>query len=221
VVLVTTVTARLQSIRGQLAQRTDRAVTLVGVTKRQPVTRVAEAVAAGLRDLANNYEQEGRALAEALRDDGLRWHFIGHIQSRKAKLLLDYHLVQSLDRASIAKTWQRMLGDSERRLDVLIEVNVGEEPTKSGVLPSALAPFLREIEPLSAVRVRGLMAMPPPLEPVEARRPFFRTMRALFEAHRDAEHFDVLSMGTSADYLVAVEEGATMIRLGETLFGPR
>lgn len=216
-----TVAERLAHIRQEIARRTSRPVTIVGVAKKQPVERVREALAAGLSDLANNYEQEGRELMEALGPVPVRWHFVGHIQSRKAKLLVDYDLVQSIERAVIVESWQRALVGDGRCLDALVEVNVGGEAQKSGVRPDQVTEILRDLSRFSAVRVRGLMAMPPPLEPVEARRPFFRQMRELFEQHRKGAHFDTLSMGTSADYLVAIDEGATMVRLGETLFGPR
>lgn len=212
---------RFAAVRKALGERTDRSVTLVGVAKKQPLDRVREAVTAGLADVANNYEQEGRELEAALTGSKVRWHFIGNIQSRKAKLLVDYDLIQSLERVSIAEAWQRVLVGDGRCLDALVEVNVGGEAQKAGVGPGELSALLRDLRSFSAVRVRGLMAMPPPLEPVEERRKFFRTMKELFDANRRETHFDILSMGTSADYLVAVEEGATMVRLGETLFGPR
>ena len=211
---------RLEAVRARLAKVTPRTVVICGVTKAQPTALVAEAIRAGVRVLGNNYVQEGEALREELGTlaAGVDWHFIGHIQSRKAKSLLDYAMVQSLERLSIAQVLEARLS---RTLDVLVEVNVGGEDQKSGIAPSEVPRFLDDIAVCGKLRVRGLMAMPPPLEPVEARRPFFRRMRELFEAHAGKYGFDTLSMGTSADYLVAVEEGATMIRLGTTLFGDR
>lgn len=216
-----TVADNLAAVRKTLAEVTDRPVTVVGVAKKQPIERIQEAIAAGLTDIGNNFEPEGTNLRETVANASVRWHFVGHIQSRKAKLLVDYDLVQSLERTVVGEAWQRVLDGTGRYVDTLVEVNVGEESQKSGVRPADLAGLLRDLRRYSAVRVRGLMAMPPPLEPVEERRPFFRKMRELFELFRKDRDFDVLSMGTSADYRVAVEEGATMIRLGETLFGPR
>lgn len=194
------------------------AVTIVGVTKFQPLEKVKEAIAGGLSHLGNNYAQEGDALLETFGENALNWHFIGHIQSRKAKFLTRYRCIQSLDRVEIARDLDRRIGEKGGSLDVLVEVNVGGEAQKSGIGPESLPKFLEELAPLANLRVRGLMGMPPPLEPVESRRPFFRQLRQLFEAHQG---FDTLSMGTSEDYRIAVEEGATMIRLGTTLFGPR
>jgi pyridoxal phosphate enzyme (YggS family) len=206
-----TVAERFESIKRELG---NASVTIVGVTKIQPVELVREAVACGVRVLANNYVQEGAKLREALGDAAVEWHFIGHIQSRKAKDLTGYHCVQSLDRLSVAEELNKRL---DRKLDVLVEVNIGNESEKSGIAPEALEEFMKGMEPFTNLKVKGIMGMPPPLQPVELRRPYFKELRAL----RDRFGLATLSMGTSNDYLVAVEEGATMIRLGTVLFGER
>lgn len=206
------VAENLEQIRKSLGAN---APTILGVTKRQPIERVREAIAAGVRVLGNNYVQEGKPLlAEFPQVD---WHFIGHIQSRKAKELGEYRLVESVDRFVIAEALARKAESRGAVQDILIEVNIGEEPQKSGVGPKDLESLLEKIAPLKNVRIRGLMGMPPPLDPVERRAPYFKALRKLFER----PNWDVLSMGTSEDYLVAAREGSTLIRLGTVLFGAR
>jgi len=216
---VTAVADRLKHVRDEVDRIAGRpgAVTIVGVTKFQPIEKIREAIVGGLTDLGNTYEQDGESMLEHFGDSGARWHFVGNIQSRKTKFLTRYSCIQSLDRPEIARDLERRMAELGTRLDVLVEVNVGGEAQKSGITPESLPKFLEQLHALPHLRARGLMAMPPPLE-VEARRPFFQMMRRLFEAHRE---LDCLSMGTSEDYRVAVEEGSTMIRLGTTLFGPR
>jgi pyridoxal phosphate enzyme (YggS family) len=195
-------------------------VTVIGVTKFQSPDKIREAVSAGLRHLGNNYAQEGESLLAALAGQEIEWHFIGHIQSRKAKYLVEYDCVQSLDRLEVARALEARLLAAGRKLDALVEVNVGGEASKSGVAPEAIGEFLEGLRPLSQLRVRGLMGMPPPLEPIESRRPYFRRLRQLLESLR-GEGLDCLSMGTSEDFRLAIEEGATMVRLGTVLFGAR
>lgn len=196
-------------------------ITIVGVTKYQSLARVEEAVAAGLKVLAVNYAQPGERLREKLKNASLEWHFIGHIQSRKAKKLVDYQCVQSLDRIAIAADMNRRLLEINRSLDVLVEINVGKEAQKSGIAPEEVPQFLLEMKSFSQLRLRGFMGMPPPLFPVEKRLPFFRELRGLFETFQPLHSLDTLSMGTSEDYLIAVQEGSTMVRLGTCLFGER
>lgn len=195
-----------------------RPVTIVGVTKKQSLDHIRAAVEAGLEDFGNNYAQEGESLRESIETG--RWHFIGHIQSRKVKDLLEYDLIQSLDRLEIIEAFHRRMEPLNRPIDGLVEINIGGEASKSGIAPAGLPAFLQAARAFPRVRLRGLMVMPPPLEPIEARREFFRRAKTLFDAH-DAPSWDILSMGTSDDYRVAVEEGSTMVRLGTVLFGPR
>ena len=211
------ISEKFQSLREEVDRLFGRpgAVTIVGVTKFQSMEKVQDAIAGGLRDLGNNYAQEGEALMEAIGNGALNWHFIGHIQSRKAKFLTRYQCVQSLDRIEIAQALDRRMTEIATPLNVLVEINIGGEAQKSGIAPEALPAFLEFVKSSPHLRVRGLMAMPPP---VENRAPYFKRLRKLFESHPT---FDCLSMGTSEDYRVAVSEGATMIRLGTTLFGSR
>lgn len=209
----------LSAIRTQIAKHQKSSVEVIveGVVKFQPLEKILEAVSAGVSVLGVNYAQEGEALQAKVK--GMRWHFIGHVQSRKTRYLPLYDCVESLDRVEVAQTLDSRLGQLKKTLDVLVEVNIGKEPQKSGVLPDVLSEFLSALSALPHLRVKGLMGMPPPVS-LEERRTYFRSLYELWTQHQ-AAGFDTLSMGTSEDYLVAVEEGATLVRLGTALFGPR
>jgi len=180
-------------------------VTVVAATKYVSVGEMAVLAEAGIEVVGENRAQD--LLAKHARyGDAFRWHFIGHLQSRKAPLLAGVcELVHSLDSESAA-----------RRLAIpaLVEVNLSGEPTKSGVAPEALGAFLERVRSLG-VEVRGLMTMPPPAEDPERSRPYFRRLRELAAEHGLRE----LSMGTSQDYRVAAAEGATLVRVGSVLYG--
>lgn len=199
-----------------------RRVELLGVTKGQDPQAVREAVAAGLTILGNNYVQPGAALRRSLENAAaVKWHFIGSIQSRKVRELLDYDCIQSLDRLSIAEDLDRRLGAIGKKTRVLVQVNIGDESTKSGVAVDDVPNFLKSLRALSSLEPIGLMALPPALEPVDTRRPYFAQMKSLFDSCSKAQPLSCLSMGTSDDYAIAIEEGATLVRLGTALFGAR
>lgn len=200
---------------------TDKPVAIVGVTKHQSSAKVAEAVSCGLTMVAVNYVQQGQALRQELVAGGVQWHFIGHVQSRKIPDLPAYDCVQSLDRLTVASGLNDRLETLSKRLDVLVEVNVGRELQKSGVLPDELDAFLEQVALLPWLRLRGLMAMPPFLEPVERRLPYFHQMSELFKGYVGRYSLDLLSMGTSDDFVEAIAAGSNMVRLGTALFGPR
>jgi PLP dependent protein len=208
------IATRLAQIRLRVANRAQ----IIGVTKGQTAGAIQMALDAGLTDLGNNYVQEGSKLRKSV--GTAKWHFIGTIQSRKAKLLVDYDLVHSVDRLEILEDWEKRIPPERNPLEFLVEVNLGAEQSKSGILPEALESFIHSFAHLRRVRCRGLMVLPPPLHPVELRRPFFQRAKALLDTHSNLG-WDTLSMGTSEDFEVALEEGATMIRLGTVLFGPR
>lgn len=190
----------------------------VAVTKHQPVQALESLVKWGHIDFGVNYVQQGEELRQVLVDPKLCWHYIGHIQSRKVRLLGGYNIVQSIDRMTVAEGLHILR--PQQSLNVLVEVNIGEEPQKSGILPNELDHFLNAVSALKNLRIRGLMAMPPFLQPPQNRVVFFRALRRLFERYRSNE-FSILSMGTSTDYQFALAEGSTMVRLGTALFGPR
>jgi PLP dependent protein len=222
VCLMATVTENLSLIQQQveLVAR-GRKVQIVGVTKHQPAEKVEEAIQAGVSLLAVNYAQEGDELRLKIENPRVQWHFIGHIQSRKVKYLTDYQCVQSLDRWEIAEDLNRRLAKLNKVINVLIEVNIGRESQKSGVWPEKLADFLDRMAALENLKVTGLMAMPPMLHPVEDRRIYFKEMFQLFTRVQSQYPLEILSMGTSDDYLLAIQEGSNMIRLGTCLFGKR
>ena len=188
------------------AGRDPKSVKLIAVSKLQPIEKLQEAMAAGHRVFGENYAQELRDKAAALPD--AEWHFIGALQSNKVKMIAGkIALVHTCDRVSLAKELAKR---GPQR--VLIEVNVGREPQKAGVLPEDAPALLEQIKGL--VQVDGLMCIPPAEgDP----RPHFRALRAL----RDQLGLDELSMGMSADYETAIEEGATIVRVGTAIFGQR
>lgn len=212
----------LKLIRQQIALvAKGRVIEVVGVTKHQPLDKVKEAIEAGVTKLAVNYAQEGDELRLQIEDEKIEWHFIGHIQSRKVKYLTDYQYVQSLDRLEVAEDLNARLEKLQKAIYVLVEVNIGREPQKSGVFPERLDDFLDRVSALPNLKVIGLMAMPPMLHPVEDRRVYFKEMAQIYRKLQPQYRFEILSMGTSDDYLLAIQEGSTMVRLGTCLFGRR
>jgi MAF protein len=215
---------RLAVVRGRIeaaaraAGRSAADVTLVAVSKTQPAEAVRAAMAAGQRAFGENYVQEWRAKADAI-GPGPEWHFIGHLQRNKAKLVAqDVALVHGIDQVRTAEALGRA---ATGEVPILVEVNVGGEASKSGVAPAELPALLDSLDAISGVRVRGLMAIPPPAGPGEARRAFER-LRALRDAHATAGRpLPLLSMGMSGDYEGAIAEGATHVRVGTAIFGAR
>jgi len=208
------------------AGRDPERVRLVAVSKKVDADALREAFACGQRLFGENYLQEAEAKIAEL-GAGYQWHFIGHLQSNKtAQAAGLFDLIETVDRLKVAAALDRNLAGSGRVLAVLLQVNIGREPQKSGVLPEEAAVLLAKVRELPHLVVRGLMVMPPFLDEAEAVRPFFRQTRELAVKLADlgllppADEVD-LSMGMSGDYEVAVEEGATLVRLGTALFGAR
>lgn len=200
-------------------------ILLLAVSKFQTAQAVLEVAAAGQKDFGENYAQEARAkreIANAAAPD-LRWHFIGHIQSRKARDIAgQYALIHSVDSIRIAEALEKYHG--EARQNILIEVNIGEEPQKSGVMPSDLTELaLHIVGGLPRLNLRGLMCMPPVFDAGEAARPYFAKLRELRDnlEKEIGEKLPELSMGMSGDFPGAIAEGATIIRIGAGIFGPR
>jgi pyridoxal phosphate enzyme (YggS family) len=224
--------ANLEEIRNRIGQAALRAgrdpemVRLVAVSKRVSTERLREAYACGQRLFGENYLQEAEAKIAEL-GPGYQWHFIGHLQSNKATQAAGlFGLVETVDRLKVAAALNRSLAGSGRVLPVLLQVNIGREPQKSGVLPEEAAGLVKQFRELPNLAVRGLMVMPPFLEDPEAVRPFFRQTRELAARLADLGLLPPpgeaeLSMGMSGDYQVAVEEGATLVRVGTALFGAR
>lgn len=213
----------LERVRERIARAAERAgrraedVLLVAISKTVEVERIREAIAAGVPALGENRVQEARAKIAAL-GRPVPWHLVGHLQTNKVKEALSlFDVIHSVDRMDLARECDRRARERSRPVDVLLEVNVAGEASKGGVAPDAVAETLDELSALEHVRVRGLMVIPPPVERPEDARQWFQALRKLGERHGLAE----LSMGMSGDFEVAIEEGATMVRVGTAVFGPR
>jgi pyridoxal phosphate enzyme (YggS family) len=209
---VTAIAERLAAIRA----RVPPGVTLVAVSKTQPAAAIREAYAAGQRDFGENYAQEWREKADALADlADLRWHFIGALQTNKVKYLAGrVHAIHTVDRVELAREISKRFAAKGAVARVFLEVNTGGEASKSGCAPEAVPALAEAVRALPALAVAGLMAIPPPED--DPRR-HFRLLRAL----RDRLGLAELSMGMSADWPIAIEEGATAIRVGTAIFGER
>jgi PLP dependent protein len=190
-------------------------VKLIAVTKTVPPKNICEAVDCGIRDIGENRLQEAIPKMEALSELPLTWHFIGHLQTNKAKKVVEhFQWVQCVDRPELA---EKLNQAALKPLPVLIEVKLHEEPNKSGIDEAGLPSFVEQFKGYKQLLLRGLMAIPPFFENPEEVRPYFRKLGDL------AKRFSLpeLSMGMSHDFEVAIEEGATMVRIGSALFGER
>lgn len=223
--------ANLDQIRRRIAAvcvrcgRDPASVRLIAVSKTQSAMLVEEAFAAGQRWFGENYVQEFLAKAEAVRSP-VEWHFIGALQSNKVKYLRGkVALIHSVDRFSLAQEIDRQWGKLGSCAEILLEINLGEEESKSGTGEAELESLVRQVVRLPHLRIRGLMALPPFLDDPEAVRPYFRRLRELAQAIERLSIPDVemreLSMGMSNDFEVAIEEGATLVRVGTAIFGAR
>ena len=206
------IAANLERIRAALPP----GVTLVAVSKTHPPEAIREAYAAGQRAFGENYAQEWRAKADALADlPDLRWHFVGGLQTNKVKYLAGrVAYVHAVDRLELAEEISRRWAKAGAVARVLIEVDLGGEERKAGCGPDEVEPLIEKVRPLPAIDLVGLTCIPPPADDP---RPHFRALRAL----RDQLGLRELSMGMSGDWQVAVEEGATFIRVGTEIFGAR
>lgn len=226
-----TVAENLNAVRERIAKAAARAgrapesITLVAVTKTISVERIREAIEAGHRVFGENRVQEAQDKIQAL-GRGVQWHLIGHLQRNKVRFVCDlFDLIHSVDSLPLAQEIDRRAAQRGVVMPILIQVNIGDETTKSGVaLPDTL-PLVQAVAALPHVTIRGLMCIPPALEDPEDVRPYFAQLRGLAEQIAQAGLPNVamteLSMGMSHDFEVAIEEGATMVRVGSAIFGPR
>jgi pyridoxal phosphate enzyme (YggS family) len=206
------------------AGRRGRDVTLVAVVKTVPEAAIREAVALGMGDLGESRVQEAATHVDALGREAARWHMIGHLQRNKAARAVElFDRVHSVDGWEVAQALARHATVAGRTVSALIEVNVGGEASKFGVAPEALEPLLERLRALPGLAVDGLMTVAPLGERPEDARPHFARLRELRDraARAQAIALPELSMGMSADFEVAVEEGATIVRVGTALFGAR
>jgi PLP dependent protein len=236
--LEATIQNNIQQVNEQIFQAAQSAgrdtsqVRLVIVTKAQPIETVKSVIDAGAHILGENYPEESVAKITTLgRPNGLVWHMIGHLQSRKVGIVIDhFDVLQSLDSLRLAEKLQRQLIERQKEIPVMIEFNVGGEASKSG-WPAwdeqrwdRLFPDMETLLAMEQLKVSGLMTMPPWNADPEQSRLYFIRLRKLadFLSRRfGAEYFRELSMGTSIDYKQAVEEGATLVRIGQAILGPR
>ncbi|HUD71249.1 MAG TPA: YggS family pyridoxal phosphate-dependent enzyme [Dongiaceae bacterium] len=224
------VAGNLHAVRGRIeaaARRAGRApesVTLVGVSKTMPAGRVREAVVAGLLDLGENKVQEARDKIDPV-GPGPRWHLVGHLQGNKANQAARiFDVVHSIDSVELLERLERGALAAGRKIRGLVQADLAGEATKSGAPPGAIDAILERAAGCAAVEVRGLMILPPHEDDPERSRPWFRRLRELNEtlARRHARlTLSELSMGMTGDFEVAIEEGATLVRVGRALFGDR
>jgi hypothetical protein len=216
------VAANVAAVRARIARaaaragRDPRTVRLVAVSKSKPASLIEAAIAAGITDIGENYVQEAAAKRAEVRAAAC-WHLIGHLQRNKVGRVMSlFDVIQSVDNLELAAALSRQAADRPAPLLILVEVNLAGEATKSGVSAAALPDVLAALREFPRLAVEGLMTVPPP-RPAEQVRPFFRRLREL----RDAFKLRELSMGMTDDFEVAIEEGATMVRIGRAIFGAR
>ena len=206
--------------------RSADSVRLVAVSKTMPVEVVREAIAAGVTDLGENYIQEAREKFNALASLPTSWHFIGHLQSNKAKYAVRmFDLIHSVDSLKLATALNRYAEKIDRVQPILIQVNVAREDSKSGIYAEDTLPLIKAVAGMKNISVQGLMTIPPYFNAPEKVRPFFAALRELRDHIRKEGIANIemneLSMGMTGDFEAAIEEGATMVRIGTAIFGER
>jgi pyridoxal phosphate enzyme (YggS family) len=216
------VLARIEAA-ARRAGRDPAGIRLLAVSKQQPVAAIAAAADAGQREFGENYVREGVAKVEALRDRPLTWHYIGQLQANKTREVAEhFQWVHTVDRERVATRLDGQRPHYAAPLEVLLQVRLGEEPGKGGVEPADLPRLAEFVAGLPRLRLRGLMCIPPPATDESAQRvPFARLRRLLEDLNARGHSLDTLSMGMSADLEAAVLEGATLLRIGTAVFGPR
>lgn len=224
--------ANVDTIRRRVIQACARAgrqpdqVTLVAVSKTFSADQIREVIRAGVPDVGENYVQELLAKREQLVGEAVRWHFVGHLQSNKVKYIVPWVvLIHAVDNVGLAREIDRRAEQTGRVVDILIEINTTREETKFGVSPEATISFIRSLWGLKHLRVAGLMTIGPFLPDPEGSRPMFRMLRELrgeaAQLGQDNVTMRHLSMGMTGDFEVAIDEGATLIRIGTAIFGSR
>ncbi len=205
------------------ALRAGHPARVLAVSKTKPASSIREVAALGQLEFGENYVQEALAKQRELADLPLQWHLIGPLQSNKCREVSEYFdWLESLDREKLVAPLNRYRPDGRPPLNVLIQVNIDAEASKSGCAPEAISGLARSVAEMPRLLLRGLMAIPEPHPDLAARRAAFRRMRELFDGLRkDYPAVDTLSLGMSDDFELAIEEGATLVRIGTALFGSR
>lgn len=223
---------RLKRVRERIQKaaldcnRSADSIHLIAVSKTMPAEVVQEAIQAGVTDLGENYIQEARDKINRLATTPVNWHFIGHLQSNKAKYAVRlFDLIHSVDSLKLARELDKYAQKNDKIQAVLVQVNVAREDSKSGVYVENTLKLLTEVAQLENIAVKGLMTMPPYFNAPEKVRPFFAALRELRDHIRSERipniAMDELSMGMTGDFEAAIEEGATMVRIGTAIFGER
>jgi len=226
--LAADIAANVAQVRKQIAEaairsgRNPASVRLVAVTKTFPAETVQVAYGCGLRDFGENRVQEFQQKLPLICAPQAAFHLIGHLQSNKVRPAVAFDWIETVDSERLARRLSRIAYESGKVLSVLIEVKLGKEETKTGVPEASLGKLVASVAPLPGLALRGLMTMPPYMEDPEGARPFFRRLRELRD-HLQADFPELreLSMGMTRDFRSAIEEGATIVRIGTALFGPR
>jgi PLP dependent protein len=223
--------SRLSSVRERIARAASRAkrdpaaVRLIAVSKTFSADHIRAAADAGQLDFGENKVQEGLAKIAQTSDLPLRWHLIGHLQSNKVKQAVAFHAIDSIDGSALLQKVENAATQAGRTVEVLVQVDLANEPTKYGIPPEGLGAVFDVADACKAVRLKGLMLLPPAVDDPEDARPYFSALRTLRdELVRQGRHPSTLaelSMGMSHDFEIAIEEGATMVRVGSAIFGPR
>jgi pyridoxal phosphate enzyme (YggS family) len=196
------------------------------VSKTFPPEKVAEAVHNGVMDIGENYVQELLQKKSFLNDDRIRWHFIGHLQSNKVRQIIDWiYLIHAVDSEGLAEEVDRRAKGAHRTVDILLEVNTTGEQSKYGLQPDRTVAFVKQLTPFENIRICGLMTIGPFLPDPEGSRPMFRRLHELRDEisrlHQSNVSMKHLSMGMTGDFEVAIDEGATILRIGTAIFGSR
>jgi pyridoxal phosphate enzyme (YggS family) len=224
---------RIADVRARIetaVRRCNRApeeITLIAISKTHPSALLRDALDLGVTDLGENRVQEAEGKIVELGRGAARWHLVGHLQSNKTKRAVQlFDVVHSLDSVSLAQRLDRLCVEEGRaELPVLIQIDLGGEATKTGIDPQGLPELLNSLRDLERVRLTGLMTLPPFFENADCGRPYFKTLRQLRDKLQREGHFGErageLSMGMSHDFGIAIEEGATMVRVGTAIFGAR
>lgn len=205
-----------------LSKRSVEDVTLIGASKSQTIEKIIVAYEEGIKNFGENYLQEAEEKISKL-DQDITWHFIGSIQSRKAKRIAEmFDWVHTIDSFKVAEKLNSSRPKSKGALNACLQLNIDDEESKSGLKIENLEEIVQKIEALENLKIRGLMVIPKPRDSEEEQRKVFRKVKEIYDSLiRQGHNFDTLSMGMTSDYGVAIQEGATMIRIGTGIFGPR
>ena len=209
----------------EIKKEISRNIRLVAATKTRTIEEIKQAIEAGITDIGENYIQEAKEKYSKLKGN-IRFHFIGHLQTNKVKKAVElFDMIQTVDSLNIAKEIDKRCKDISKIMPILVEVNSGKEENKDGCMPESVESLIKEISKLKNLKIKGLMTMAPFFDNPEKDRPFFRLTKRLFDKIKELNipsvDMEILSMGMTDTYKIAIEEGSNMIRIGTKIFGPR